>query len=88
MIIFIDIMTTVGSTTEDLDPINHTLPEAEVVVAIPIIIKTSSIEVLMDIRVEIDSIQIEAISYPKVVEDHFESLIEGQMLEEAKAHQK
>ena len=33
MTIFIDIVTTIGSITEDLDPINHTLPEAEVGVA-------------------------------------------------------
>ena len=38
MIIFIDIRTTIGSITEDLDPINHTLQEAEIGVAIPIII--------------------------------------------------
>ena len=61
MRICIDIMTTIGSITEDLDPINHTLPEAEVGVAIPIIIKASSIEVIIDIKVEVDFIQIEAI---------------------------
>ena len=83
MMIFIDIMTTIGSITEDLYPINHTLPEAEVGVTIQIIIKASSIEVLIDIKVEVDFIQ-----DPEVVEDHFESLIEVQTLEEVKAHQK
>ena len=58
MMIFIDIMTTVCSITEDLDSINHTLPEAEVGVAISIIIQTSSVEVITDIKVEADFIQI------------------------------
>ena len=55
--------------TEDLGPINHTLQEAEVGVAIPIINKATSIEVIIDIKVEGDFLQIEAISDPEVVED-------------------
>ena len=55
---------------------------------IPIIIKASSLEVIIDVKVEIDFIQIEAISDPEVVGDHFDSLIEVLILEEAKAHQK
>ena len=74
-------MIAIGSIANDLDPINHTLPDAEVWVAIPIIIKASSIEVKLDIKVEVDFIQIEAISDPEVVEDHFKSLTEVQMLE-------
>ena len=65
---FIDIMTTMGSITEDLDPMNYTLPEAEVGVAI---IKASSIEVIIEIKIEVYFIQIEAISDTDVVEDHF-----------------
>ena len=61
MVISIDIMITIGSIAEYLNPINHTLPEAEVGVAIPIIIKASSIDVTIDIKVEVDFIQIEAI---------------------------
>ena len=56
--------------------------------AILIIIKASSIGVIIDIKVEVDFIQIEEISDPEVVEDHFESLMEVQMLEETKANQK
>ena len=82
MMIFIDIMTTIGSITEDLDPINHTFSEAGV--AIPITVKASSIDVIIDIKVEVDFIQIDAILDPEVVEDHFENLIEVQMLKEAK----
>ena len=39
----------------------------------------SSIEVIIDIKVEVDFIQIEAISYTEVIEDCFESLIEVQI---------
>ena len=63
---FIHFMTTVGSITKDLDPINHTLPEAEVGVAIPMTIRARFIEVLIDIKVEVDFIQ-----DPEMVEDHF-----------------
>ena len=64
----------------------HVLPEREVGVAIPIIIKASSIEIIIDIKVEEDFIQIVAILDPEVVEDRFKSLIEFQILEDAKAH--
>ena len=72
---FIDIMTAIGSITEDLDLINHALPEAEVGVAIAIIIETCSIKVIIDMKVEVNFIQIQSISDPKVVEGHLESLI-------------
>ena len=75
MMIFMDNMTTIGSITEDLDPINHILPEAEVGVAIPVIIKATSTEVIIDIKVEVDFIQKEEILDPEVIEDHFKSLI-------------
>ena len=81
-------MTTISSITEYLDLINHTLQKAEVGVAIPKVIKASSIEVIIDIKVKVDFIQIEAMSDSEVVEDHFKSLIEVQMIEEAKVHQK
>ena len=53
MMIFIEIMT-IGSIAEDLDPIGHTLPKAELGVVIPIIIKSSSKEVIIDIKIEVD----------------------------------
>ena len=52
------------------------------------IIKASSVEVIIDIKVEVDFIHIKPISGPEAVEDHFESLTEVQLLEEAEAHQK
>ena len=65
-------------------PNNHTLPEAEVGVDMSIIIKASSIQVIMDIKVEIDFIQKEAISDPRGGRRPFQKFDRGQNVRRSK----